>query len=393
MCKNPVYPGNLKTFDTNEDNVTTIDAQYMDERDAEIEAIESTLGINVHGSANNLATRLNTSLASDGRIKHGAEAEGAIVTPDGVYYRHPTDVARYASMNVDKGIVYGDGPVGEYAHDYWRVEWETLPASMEVDLGRIYYIDGIQFESYYRKDNRHIPRDYKIEYSTDNVEWYEFADADVTGNGSSFVSHFVGPRGITAARYIKLTISAYQPGYTLVNVSNFRVWARHYASEQTKIHGNRIVKDMTNIDNIYPSADDTYTLGASSKRWSTIYARTTNIGHILEGSILPMEGETFEAGDLVIFEQERFRRSYRANDRRVFGVIDETPDGPIPCNFGVFQIKVNGVVREGDFLVSSDEVGVAMINNEAPRGCTIGQAIGGHDGDSASIIKAYIRKF
>jgi hypothetical protein len=157
------------------------------------------------------------------------------------------------------------------------------------------------------------------------------------------------------------------------------------------------------VGNLYP---DGYlrSIGSSDKRWFQIYTQygySTNgwrTGHIMEGSISPTNiGETFEVGDVVIIKNGGFTKSQIANDKNVFGVIDVIPKDKekgeyevAPVILGVHKIKVVGSVKEGDFLVTSDVPGKAMVNNNPAPGTVIGQAL--EDGRN-TIIKAMIRKF
>lgn len=60
------YPGAIKTFSAITSGVTVLEQSLFDDAVAEVEAIETELGINVHGSMGSLAERVNLGLDKDG---------------------------------------------------------------------------------------------------------------------------------------------------------------------------------------------------------------------------------------------------------------------------------------------------------------------------------------
>src|SRR3990167_2832811 len=65
------YPAALKTFSVNTDDVTLVNAAYADQRDDEIEAIQTELGTDPAGSMTDLKTRLAVVLNDNGTLKSG----------------------------------------------------------------------------------------------------------------------------------------------------------------------------------------------------------------------------------------------------------------------------------------------------------------------------------
>ncbi len=137
------------------------------------------------------------------------------------------DVAAGMTPTVTGGTLFNGGPTfragGQSATtSYWEVT--TFPASMTIDL--IYpaqQIHFIVFGTSWRGDGRYIPKDYKIEYSSDGVTWVTYAN--VTGNTNAQVRHAAPPSSppYMNARYVRLTVYAPQTGYTYSNVSGFQV--------------------------------------------------------------------------------------------------------------------------------------------------------------------------
>jgi F5/8 type C domain len=114
---------------------------------------------------------------------------------------------------------------------------------MTVDLGAtINEIREIGFTSHWATDSRYIPKDYVIEYSTDNVNWTTVVT--VTGNTSPIVSHTVST---FSARYIRLTVNAPQSGQTATNVGNFRVMSYQGAF---MVHGGNLVANSVTADKL-----------------------------------------------------------------------------------------------------------------------------------------------
>lgn len=101
--------------------------------------------------------------------------------------------------------------------------------------------------------------------------------------------------------------------------------------------------------------------------------------------------ERFEEGDLLCWEPEveRLELCTTPNERLVMAVAD--PNGK-PIVMGAEFVKVLGLVKAGDILVSSDVPGYAMVNNDPLPGTVIAQALEDFEGEFG-VIKAMIRKW
>jgi hypothetical protein len=117
------------------------------------------------------------------------------------------------------GNIYGGGPTYRGNVSAWQPT--ANGQQMIVDLGAlIYQVNGISFGTYYYVDPRYIPAAYSLDYSTDEATWTNLAT--VTGNSRTDV--YQG--GFTVnARYIRLTVNAFQSGQTFATITGFRVFA------------------------------------------------------------------------------------------------------------------------------------------------------------------------
>ena len=194
---------------------------------------------------------------------------------------------------------------------------------------------------------------------------------------------------------------------------------------------------------------------ASNKRpWDTYthnlyYSGTLFASHTAED--IPLDYEDREDGDVVVLDDNgKLVKCFQENDRNVFGVVERKSEfrvgatkkeledlqekknlqvrGKIkkarhqerfskfkeinvekgyyirkaeseqhiegrPVIMGVFTLKVTGKVKKGDWLVTSNVAGHAMVNNDAPRGCVIATAMESKTSTGSGTLEAMIRKF
>ena len=132
--------------------------------------------------------------------------------------------------------------------------------------------------------------------------------------------------------------------------------------------------------------------------WRTIDMKgnsITNCGALTEANLqTPEELEAeridrFEEGDVLCWGEGQLEKCAQDNDILVQAVADG--DGR-PIVIGAEVIKVLGPVERGDILVASGVPGYATVNNDAPDGAVIAQALENYDGQFG-LIKAMIRKW
>ena len=135
---------------------------------------------------------------------------------------------------------------------------------------------------------------------------------------------------------------------------------------------------------VQPSADNSYTLGTSARRWSTVHgvtfsgtATTANYADLAE---LYLSDYAYEAGTVVRVGGEFEVTATDGNhNHSVLGVISAYPaylmnnqlENGIPVALkGRVPVKVVGSVNKGDRLVGAAE-GHAEANNDSPHGFAI----------------------
>lgn len=73
------FPTSVKSFSAITPGVTTLEQSLFDDTVAEVEAIETALGVNCHGSSGSIAERINLSLNADGYPPgHVAHVQSAV---------------------------------------------------------------------------------------------------------------------------------------------------------------------------------------------------------------------------------------------------------------------------------------------------------------------------
>ncbi|UWZ85278.1 discoidin domain-containing protein [Occallatibacter riparius] len=128
------------------------------------------------------------------------------------------DAAVGAPVTITGGTLSNGGPTYRGGGSIWQAT--ATGQQLTVDLGgSVTAINGISFSAYYAGDYRYIPASYSIDYSTDNNTYTNVVS--VTSNTRADV--FNSFSGLTA-RYIRLTVNAFQSGQSVSNISGLRVY-------------------------------------------------------------------------------------------------------------------------------------------------------------------------
>lgn len=155
--------------------------------------------------------------------------------------------------------------------------------------------------------------------------------------------------------------------------------------------------DVTEVSGsaLQPAADNTFTIGTVSRRWSTVYAVNTTVQN---ADLAEMYAASLEipAGTVVEFGgDDEIQISQTTKSTRVAGVVSTKPGylmndklgGPHPTPValqGRVPCKVIGKVRKGDMMVSAGN-GRAKADANPTIGSVIGKALKDFDGDLGTI--------
>ena len=127
------------------------------------------------------------------------------------------DAAVGAPVTVTGGILTEGGPTFRSQHAAWYTASST-GQQMTIDLGgQVNVIYVVSFSTYYTDDARYIPAVYSIDYSTNDATGTNVVT--VTGDTRTDVYHQFANQ--VTARYIRLTINAFQPGQTYAMITGF----------------------------------------------------------------------------------------------------------------------------------------------------------------------------
>ena len=158
--------------------------------------------------------------------------------------------------------------------------------------------------------------------------------------------------------------------------------------------------------NVVPNADDSFELGSSSRKWSTVYASTFD-GTATQAQYADLAemyagDEDYAPGTVVVFGGDAdVTLTDRKGDRRVAGVVSTNPahlmnsnldaehalaialQGRVPC-------QVLGKVEKGDLVVTSAIPGYAVVDNEARAGAIIGKALERKEDSGKGVIEVVV---
>jgi hypothetical protein len=155
-----------------------------------------------------------------------------------------------------------------------------------------------------------------------------------------------------------------------------------------------------------PELDDTYIIGSATKKYNTIYA-TTFSGTATQAKYADLaENYTadavYEPGTVVIFGgDEEVSVTKVRGDNRVAGIVSENPaylmnsnqEGtnvtPIALQ-GRIKVKVVGMVRKGQMLVTSSTEGFASASTNPEIGTVIGKALEDKNSGDEGIIEIVV---
>jgi len=172
-----------------------------------------------------------------------------------------------------------------------------------------------------------------------------------------------------------------------------------------KVWNNLFSNNITVYGNIIPSGSNN-TIGNSTDIWNTVYASIFN-GTALTAKYADLAenykaDEYYEAGTVVIFGgAKEVTTTNIKNDTRVAGVVSADPaylmnadckgDNVVPIALqGRVFVKVVGMVKKGDLLVSAAQNGYCIVNNNPPVGSVIGKAIDDKITSSAGLIEIVV---
>jgi hypothetical protein len=169
-------------------------------------------------------------------------------------------------------------------------------------------------------------------------------------------------------------------------------------------NGLAIVSGMTVTGSILPSANATYSLGATGSRWSNIWGLASSAQYAdLAERYASDDG--YDPGTVVIFGgAAEITVTTVDHDPRIAGVISTEPGYlmndhadqdelmlPVALQ-GRVPTLVRGPIRKGDMVVSSGEPGVGIKMKKAlyEPGCVIGKSLENIDDDSIHTIEVVV---
>lgn len=148
---------------------------------------------------------------------------------------------------------------------------------------------------------------------------------------------------------------------------------------------------------LFPEGDGNRIFGADNHRWADIYAIQTTVGAVLEYGLTTNGIGNFANGTVLVWKNGKCIPCSKEEDDSVVGIVKETKDQPIIL--GAEPVLVTGIVKEGDYIVTSDIVGHGRAAKNRNfigfkrnlHGKIIAQALENADGPS-SLIKCFIKK-
>jgi chaperonin cofactor prefoldin len=158
---------------------------------------------------------------------------------------------------------------------YWTTG--TLNSYCFVDLGVLTYeIRQISFNTYFATDTRSIPSGYILDCSEDGSTWSTLTT--VTNNTDCFQTF----NNNFAARYIRITITAFQSGQTSCNIGNFRVLSNQGG---VMISGGNIVANSITANQIAANSITGSLIAAGTITGNLIASQTITADKIVANSI------------------------------------------------------------------------------------------------------------
>jgi len=162
----------------------------------------------------------------------------------------------------------------------------------------------------------------------------------------------------------------------------------------------------TTTSGFEPSQNNTYNIGTASLRYNTLYAGvydgTSTQARYADLAENYLADADYEVGTVLIFGgEEEITTTKMKDDTRVAGVVSENPahlmNSQLEGNHvtavalqGRTPVKVVGIVKKGDLLVSASIPGFAIANNNAKVGTVIGKALEAKDDPGHGVIEAVV---
>lgn len=165
-----------------------------------------------------------------------------------------------------------------------------------------------------------------------------------------------------------------------------------------------IASDISAIPNIdtsslsgglLPTTNITYDIGSPTKKWNNLYALNTYFGGIHEINLGHEGLNKIQEGTVLVLQNGILQPCEKADDPLIMAVAASGSNYPIVL--GAEPVLVTGVVREGDYIITSNikghgkAVSPHYIYSKQLFGKIIAQAIESGKGKS-HLIKAMIRK-
>jgi hypothetical protein len=146
---------------------------------------------------------------------------------------------------------------------------------------------------------------------------------------------------------------------------------------------------------ILPDINGTIDLGSHTKKFSNLFATNTFFGGVHEINLETEGLDQMQEGTILSLKDGTLHPCEKEADPLVMGIVSSNSNFPIIL--GAEPILINGKIKEGDYIITSNIKGHGKginpeyIYNKQLYGKIIAQALEDGDGDSF-IIKAMIRK-
>ena len=175
-----------------------------------------------------------------------------------------------------------------------------------------------------------------------------------------------------------------------------------------KDQSDTMTGNLTMAGNILADTNNTRDIGSATNKFNTVHA-TLFSGTALEAYYADLAenyeaDQAYEPGTVLVFGgAQEVTVTDRMSDHRVAGVVSTNPaylmnshqegnnivavalQGRVPC-------KVIGIVEKGDILVTSEILGYAVVNNDAPAGRIIGKALENKTEDGLGTVEVVVGK-
>ena len=178
-------------------------------------------------------------------------------------------------------------------------------------------------------------------------------------------------------------------------------------SNMTGTLGTRALTPSATVSGgVNTGADATYDIGEAANRYDNVYAvrfeGTASAAEFADLAEKYLADESYEPGTVVVFggEQE-VTANVMMKDPRVAGVVSTNPAYLMNKNLegdhvvaialqGRVPVKVTGVVRKGDMLVTSSVKGYAIASADPTMGTVIGKAISEKTDPGEGIVEVLV---